>query len=601
MANRVHRDSISLWRALRETAGLEVEYRDADLVHRLKDALDPTAESLDAALASSSTDEFIQAFFQVIHPFVGIFRGILNFFCRANERIGKSQLRVSIEGEHIGLERFEEFLSRWNTVTVPTDVPAVDNDGVWALCRAVSLVSEENLAGRGSLPEPLQSGYSDIDEWFNRFDNGEYLPLPESIRQSRMGPGINDAIRIVQIVLSIIRKNWKNRDELHSRVHSEIIEPTHATAFTLPSIWQNETDHWLETNMRYLSRLLRMSSTYQNQVDTALQASFSELRRLRVDIQDCVRQLERLLSLPVWQKRHELYGVWVAAELVNALESDGHAVSIQHDDGELEFAFREARIAEIMTTEPMVSIVTEHRTELAHPIGIGRVHGVQPDFGLWRGDFVKCELVVEVKHYRKRSRRNFRDVLIDYGRAHPLASIVLVNYGPTGTPFDDLPSDVNSRSRMIGNLTPDNESSRQEFRKIIRSAIGKPDTRGTEKWISASELEYAIDCSLMFRPGVSEMLETLITPGSVKYFQGFFTMFPISNSLIQLEYDHPFFCFLRSCTSIDDLLCLHDLIILFTDSFGFKELESQTHCTQLMGELASGQIKVLKVQRTTAS
>ena len=187
-----------------------------------------------------------------------------------------------------------------------------------------------------------------------------------------------------------------------------------------------------------------------------------------------MEDLERLLSLPAWRKRYELYGVWVATAIVGALED--HEVTINHTNGELKFAFGEARIADVVTSRPKVSLYSERRTPLASPVGKGRVSSVQPDFGLWACGSQQddCVMIVEVKHYKRRSRSNFREALIDYANAHPKAIVVLVNYGPVGSAFADLPKAIDERCKMIGYLNPENLLAQDSFRRAVQTCVGTP-------------------------------------------------------------------------------------------------------------------------------
>lgn len=82
--------------------------------------------------------------------------------------------------------------------------------------------------------------------------------------------------------------------------------------------------------------------------------------------------------------------------------------------------------------------------------------------------------MVEVKHYKRRSRKNFRSALVDYASAHPEAHVVLVNYGQVGERFGDLPSSVRDRREMIGDLTPENSSALAHLRELVRAAVGDP-------------------------------------------------------------------------------------------------------------------------------
>ena len=220
-------------------------------------------------------------------------------------------------------------------------------------------------------------------------------------------------------------------------------------------------------------------------------------RQLGADLR--IRDLERLLSLPAWRTRHETYGVWVATEIVKAL--DDHEVTINHRNGELRFAFAESRIAEVESARPKVSLISERRTPLVYPVGKGRDSSVQPDYGLWAEGRQpdKCVMVVEAKHYKRRSRRNFRDALIDYATAHLQARVVLVNYGPVGKPFDDLPSTVEGRCRMIGYFNPQNRLAREAFLSEVRGQVGEPLVEVPAEEITDSVEAVAIDVSSSMR------------------------------------------------------------------------------------------------------
>ena len=69
MDDSVYRDSPSAWQGLSKVGGLDPDDRDEDLVDQLRIELDPEASSLEDALASATTDMFLQAVFRVIQPF----------------------------------------------------------------------------------------------------------------------------------------------------------------------------------------------------------------------------------------------------------------------------------------------------------------------------------------------------------------------------------------------------------------------------------------------------------------------------------------------------------------------------------------------------
>ncbi len=187
-----------------------------------------------------------------------------------------------------------------------------------------------------------------------------------------------------------------------------------------------------------------------------------------------MNDLDRFLSLPVWQKRHEIYAVWIFTEMVAAV--DRHDLEVHHDHGRLAFEFRETRLATITSARPELELITERRSPLANPLGAGRNANVQPDFGVWTQASAghRCTLVVEVKHYKRSANRSFSEVLADYAAAHQHAQIVLVNYGPIGDVLDCIPVISRARCVAIDRLTPLNRSARKEFAKLVRNVVGEP-------------------------------------------------------------------------------------------------------------------------------
>lgn len=599
MKDAIHRDSASAWKQLRTAGGLDITYRDEDLVDRLKNSLDENAASLEEALGNSSTDEFIRAFFQVVHPFVEIFRDILKFFNKAGEKEGQSQLQISITDDHIGLEDFIEFLTHLKSIKIPTDIPSVDSDGIWALQRIVSDYSYENDR---VLPRSdrinKNADCDDVNSWIERYEEGTYLPLPKSVSQYRMGLGITDATNIVSFVIETIRIHCNPKDRSWFELYSEeLVENSlPATALNMRTIAINETDHWVRTNILSLALLIDMSPEDREIINHKLQSCYSQYDRVRVEAVNCIVEIEKLLSLPVWRKRHELYGVWVATQLVQALESDGHVVELLHNNGEFQFRFREATLAIFETTDPIASLITERRTKSSNLVGRGRVNAVQPDFAFWRDDIAKCELIIEVKHYRNRSRRNFRDALIDYGRAHQTARIVLVNYGPTGDLFVDLPDDVADRSEMIGHLIPNNRSEIDRLYDIVRTQIGRPVIRPLANRIELEDCSTAVDCRVLFEVPSVKFEEFLAVGNRNVTIPTPVTIEPVSEFPERLGRGNLLIEFLRSCEPIGDIMRSRRCVVLLTNDFGILQLRSQSYDVEVLEEWQENHIAVVRVR-----
>lgn len=475
MGDNIHRDGLSAWCALRDASGLDLDDRDDDLLTQLKVRLDPGAPDLETALARASTDAFLAALFESVQPFVAMFRDILIFFESAGSRQGQSQWRVSVGNEFIDFRHFEEFLEHWNRIDAEFEVPALDRHQAFALSDVLA-----DVGGYGYLKDGMDhgsraaTGLPDVNAWIADYDAGHYAPFPASIMPDKFPPGLSDAATVILAAITILRRRGLNRDEMLVEHRARQYKAIDEDALHPWTIAQSETDYWLRSHVGYLANIRQLPDQEICDVAAKLVERFAQFPRRRIPGEIDVKDLERLLSLPVWKRRYETYGVWVATRIVGSL--DDHDVKIQADQGALKFAFGEACIANIETAKPRLSLFAERRVALSNPVGKSRAEGAQPDFGLWIQNAIipECVLVVEVKHYKKRSRRNFRDALIDYSRAHPDAAVVLVNYGPVGNEFDDLPDAIGMRCRMIGHLTPENCATLSEFRELVRDIVGDP-------------------------------------------------------------------------------------------------------------------------------
>jgi hypothetical protein len=155
---------------------------------------------------------------------------------------------------------------------------------------------------------------------------------------------------------------------------------------------------------------------------------------------------------------------------------DGHEYELHHEDGRIVFAFRETVVATIASARPEKRLFAERKVPLANPVGKSRKANVQPDYGLWSdaAGAEVCDLIVEVKHYKRDSKKRFREVLIDYAAAHPEGTIVLVNHGPAADMLEGIAAKAASRCRVLGELKPGNTAQREVFRKIVRDHVGEP-------------------------------------------------------------------------------------------------------------------------------
>jgi hypothetical protein len=603
MAAEIYRDSLSAWNGLREIGGLDLDYRDEDLVTYLKDQLDPSASDLETALSRTSTDQFLQALFQTIQPFVGMFRDVLTFFEQAGARYGQSQWKVRVGDDFLNLRHFEEFLERWNTITCEVEVPALDraNAFIFNTVRAKKGGHDYLTEGR-SWDKPIITGVPDADVWLAEYFAGRYAQFPPSLSPDQLPHGLDDAARVVMAALSVIQLRGLTRDQMQSEHRARSYQSVEHDAFHPWTIAQSETDLWLSSHIMYLTNILGKSQEEKEAFGTELVSAYSKFPRRRFSAKVDVRDLERLLSLPAWRKRYELYGVWVATQIVGAL--DDHEIVFKHENSELKFAFAEAIIAQIETSRPRLGLFSERWSPLVNPVGKSRTDGVQPDFGIWTlgSDSPECILVIEVKHYKKPSRRNFSDALTDYARAHPKAKVVLVNYGPVGSVLASVPEPERRRCQLIGYFNHDDYKAQAEFRDLVRSCVGEPVVRVlNDGALSATEI-IAVDTSLSMSSAIQsdsflnffDRHESKMVALIDERIRGFVP----AEGLAQWFATNQLGASTSLSEPVSELLRMYEIVTLVTDQEGFYSLRASGNIDTFDHELLSAEIWLIQARRS---
>ena len=376
---RIYRNSLSAWNGLIALGGLEPKGRDEDLANELKRRLNFDAETLEAALYAAPVEFFVQALFRAVQPFPMMFADVLRFFEKAGAHEGQVQWRVGLEGEVAELRHFEDFVEHWRQIRCEFDVPAIDGSQAFLPNDVRTQISSDYLLEDGSLkPKAEMSGVDDVDAWLVQYDEGRYGRFPASLLPERLTVGLDDAARIVLAALHVIAQRWSDRNAMLAAYRSSRTHSDSRDGLDPWMIAQNETDDWLRNMVLFLGRLSLRPEAEQQRFGTMLAAHYARLSRQRLNAEIEVADLERLLSLPAWRKRHAMFGVWVATEILASL--DDHEIVIHHGNGELQFGFGETRIAEIRSTRPALALDAERRTPHAAPVGRGRDRSVQPDF-----------------------------------------------------------------------------------------------------------------------------------------------------------------------------------------------------------------------------
>lgn len=493
------------WDAL-PTNVLDKTGRDRDFVELLKEKLAPGAATIQIALGQVTLPQFIHAFFEAAAPLVEMLKEILELFKRAGATTGPEHWRLKFDDYEVDLEHFKRSMELVARVPGYVEHPAFNWAQGWAFVRLL----EKDGSGWGALQgvfNGIHLAVSDyVRPWIAAYET-HYLPLPVELEPPQDAPAWIHAfwgcIRRATAELQVARLAGKNAALDAARKVS--FRRTDSDAFALDSICANESDYWLRTLVVMYASALEQSDV-QMALAPDMDRFLAEIPVERHFIESDVNALVEFLDLPIWQRRYEFYAAWIGSRLVAACEK--HTLTVCHDDGAITLPFKETRLAHISSAAPERALISERRTELANPVSKDRVEGVQPDYGFWKLTPVEqCDLVVEVKHYKRAAVARWVDVFIDYAAAHPNAKVAIVNYGAPGVALDSVPSAIASRCHLIGNLRPGNAIALEELNALVREAVGAPGRLGPDgRVLSATVVLLDVSASMQLDEGVTRSL-----------------------------------------------------------------------------------------------
>lgn len=258
----VHETPIAAWKYLRAHAGIEVDRRDATLTKELRILIDANQATLEEALSTATMEAFLGAFFQLVQPFVAIFRDILAFFEKAGATYGQGQWVLKVGDLDLDLEHFRreiETMAPAGKVTL--HVPAVDFGAAWRIneiLRSKDPVQNEvsksfDRWGKDFDADSLNLP-SDVREWVRAYDSGEYRALPASLTAGSCPLVLEKPAVIADAAISVIIDLGMNREGMmiaYSSPENGGLNRADALAFW--TLAQNETDYWLRTLVVALS------------------------------------------------------------------------------------------------------------------------------------------------------------------------------------------------------------------------------------------------------------------------------------------------------------------------------------------------------------
>jgi len=521
--------SEDVWDYLCRNAGLDIDFYDAALECDLRKALG-VGETGDLRFLlrekGVSTERFLSAFFEAAEPYAQMMSELLRMFERAAAQ--RADRNIAIEFDFgadlpqldFDISSFRQWMERWQKVCTVLTVNLWSTELLWRLaqvlqqgrraadtrrcgCQVASWIAEYD-SGRwpAHSPPPPESGKPELDERLKRVwrlwetvlrESGRFGNAHEDLsmaaqrekserrrRERPYEPGMDEPPRTPPAEGErMARDTDRHRDEDMKRGEADALPPLEAWPAT--TLQRLNAEQWARTIL--IGSLMQASFVASHGEpeagDTArrlvgdLDKVFHLVDNTQMTGTELLRILDDFLSLPVWQRRHELFSAWVSTQILDALESE--SVRIHQYEGLLEFSFSGTHVATLDALTPRLHLWAEMRSPLASPVGKDRRAAIQPDYSLVADPVTNplaSVLEVECKQYRRPSLRNFSAALTDYARGRPNAVVLLVNYGRSSDKILPLVADdVRDRTHILGNFRPGEVYQLRQFRQVVAATV----------------------------------------------------------------------------------------------------------------------------------
>lgn len=479
--------SWQFWKALKEDAGLSLKGSayDTAMVDELRYLLTgETKGQLGPLLKKHRVpiERLLSEFLRTAAPFAQMMTDVLAMFEAAAAKRSDRNLKLSVQLDEVDapiefdLASFTEQVERLTKAVAHGRPARLNPDNLWTIWHAFDHAPLVNGTARNGdrTKGPLPASH-DLRAFIGRMDADHdfpALPLGPSSGHSWLDELSNDLWREFRA----FHHNAKRRFETYSGLRAQL----YATTFTEDEapeacLYQAATDFWPSQIVQatgVIAERLKANPTDEEALAfvTEIQPHFPALPAGPDETESLQTQVQDVLNLPIWQKRHELFSVWIASQITQAMEPFG--VTFHPDGDKLSFPFRKTHVA-TFGTKPghRLELWSELRRPAVDPVG--RKGKIQPDYMLLEEG---CDgeangrsiLVVECKQYKRSSTGNFSRALGDYAKANSSAHVVLLNYGPFGDRvMDRVPEHVRHQCTGWGQVRP-GEASLSSFKMAVK-------------------------------------------------------------------------------------------------------------------------------------
>lgn len=485
-------NAADLWRALTASAELKKIFYDKELLHGNESVdgiyghlgINPNPEDFTVALEKEniSVEKLLVAFFKTLQPYARMMSDLCVFFERHGVHETNKHIRVQFDFDSDDLENIDfditHFREQWEQFNVAKQLVS------YLFLNGNSIYNLNNVFSDG-YPDldsvdyiPRQSDAEWIKSWAQKYENGiwDLIPIPETNfpkLDKQLGRVFNiwGSFRNSTFDLGLNRKNVNSGmfDEIKHEEEEELGWHKNTLIGGTRDRWPIYFLTFLYYRIDYIHSL--PLDQQQEQADAfalSIEIFLSKNRKTPQKEHNIIEELQDLLKLPIWDKRYELYSVWILALMDKVLEKYPD-YTIYHNNGLLQLSFKATKIASFDTAEGIIELWSEMKLPLENPEGKSRKANVQPDYAFFKNGTTTADngiAVVEVKQYQTPSKSNFTAALNDYSTALENAHVFLVNYGNV----KEHPLKNKNRSTALGRIIPD-ATEAKDFQKLLEKKL----------------------------------------------------------------------------------------------------------------------------------
>jgi len=365
-------NTIDGWNYLKKHSGLDEKYYDKDIISNLRVALKlPSRGNFENQLQryKIGTEDFIEAFFNVIQPFSEMMSDLLVMFERDGAKKTSKNLLISFNVDKkkkpykFDIEKFKETIEVMENTIQKYSQVNITNDVLWRINDILKKPSEFYNED----PDTVICNIS-IKKWIDTYYQGswpDFMPSQPLTGITLLDQKVNKVWRIWEKVVRQGKSYCKERHELWQEIHNSTVDINYnkSNSIGIRDLAQIDSDNWAGKFIWLLCyRIEKLNSLpwdiregeairLENELDDIL-------RDLYLDVYSNMvleKNLRDFFNLPIWEKRYELYAAWVSSQIISVFETADLRFHV--DNNVLNFSFSGVHIASSNKLNPELQIM----------------------------------------------------------------------------------------------------------------------------------------------------------------------------------------------------------------------------------------------------